>query len=460
MVRKIKFSVFIASLMFLVACTFPHPPLPYNPSNPLKRVAVLPLRNDTNDVDGPDVMRKKMVKALENHSYVVKDLKETDQILRDRMGITLGGQLALTTAQKLGEELEVEGVLYGTLLDFDESTLGAVSVKKVRGKFKLVNTATGQVMWERGLGVRSEMMMQGAGGAAATIASRLSDANDKEAPWVTIQSTTTGSDNVGKSFAIELGAKLITKAVGRHLDYESEQLAMRVTRNLPWGPGPGVVVAHAAPVSSPVIARHEMKTPGPPSFGYMDWEGKRDFSAVVFSQSLNKTQNDTVDMEMPIAIAGVKMRMDMDMSKMAKGGDRQSPMSKMSMIARGDKKLSYMLYPNTQKYIVNTETEEQGEKPQVEKTKLGSEMVGKYMTDKYHVKVTYKDGKVDEGLIWNARELGGLTIKSEVENKDFRVTTELKNIVLKTPAASLFEIPEGYTEAKSFMDVMTTDEKK
>ncbi len=216
---------------------YPHPPLPYDPSNPLKRVAVLPLRNDTNDVDGPDVMRKKMVKALENHSYVVKDLKETDQILRDRMGITLGGQLDLTTAQKLGQELEVEGVLYGTLLDFDESTLGAVNVKKVRGKFKLVNTMTGQAVWERGLGVRSEMMMQGAGGAAATIASRLSDANDKEAPWVTIQSTTTGSDNVGKSFAIELGAKLITKAVGRHLDYESAELATRVTRKPALGSG-------------------------------------------------------------------------------------------------------------------------------------------------------------------------------------------------------------------------------
>ncbi len=118
----------------------------------------------------------------------------------------------------------------------------------------------------------------------------------------------------------------------------------------------------------------------------MDWEGKRDFSAVVFSTSLNKSQNDTIDMEMPIAIAGGKMRMDMDMSKMTKGGDKQSPMSKMSMIARGDKKISYTLYPNTQKYMVHTETEEQGEKPQVEKTKLGSEMIGKYMTDKFKVK--------------------------------------------------------------------------
>jgi len=33
-------------------------------------------------------------------------------------GINLGGQLDLTTPQKLGETLEVEGVLYGELIDF------------------------------------------------------------------------------------------------------------------------------------------------------------------------------------------------------------------------------------------------------------------------------------------------------------------------------------------------------
>ena len=47
-----------------------------------------------------------------------------------------------------------------------------------------------------------------------------------------------------------------------------------------------------------------------------------------------------------------------------------------------------------------------------------------------------------------------MTIKSEVENKDYRITTELKNIVPKTPAASLFEIPAGFTEAKDFMELM------
>jgi hypothetical protein len=457
MVMYMRYSLVIVVTLIMAACAMPHPQLPYDASNPLKRVAVLPMKNDTTDVDGPEVLRKKMVQALERHSYLVKDLKETDQILRDRLGITLGGQLDMTTAQELGKTLGVEGILYGTLMDFDELTTGAINVKKVRGKFKLVNTMTGQPVWARGLGVRSEMMMQSKAGAAATIAARAADKSDKEAPWVTVESTTTGSSKLGESFAVGLGTKLVSKAFGVHLDRESTELARRVTEGLPWGPGTAAAAA-PTPAPAPKFAMPEMKMPEPPSFGYMDWEGKKDFSAVVFSTTVDKSRNEPFTMEIPMAIAGNKLRMVMDMSKMAKG-DSQSPLSKMIMLNRGDKDMSYTLYPDTQKYLVHTGKEEIAEKPKIEKTKLGSEMIGKYTTDKYRVKIIYKDGRVEEGLIWNARELDGMTIRSEVENKDYKVTTELKNIVLKTPPASLFEIPAGYTEAQSFMDVMGADQK-
>lgn len=449
---------YLAAMTMLAAVTgcLPPPPsnLPRDYSNPVKRVAVLPMKNDTNDVDGPEVMRKKMAQALERRSYVVQDLKLTDQVLRDRMGITLGGQLSLTTAQELGQELGVEGVLYGTLMDFDETTLGAINVKKVRGKFMLVNTMTGQPMWERGLGVRSELVMQSKYGVAAAVASRAADARDKDAPWVTIESVTTGSDKIGESFAIGLGTKLFTKAIGLHLDHESTELARRITDNLPWGPGPGAVTTMPAPrMVMPAIKMSE-----PPSFGYMDWEGKRDFSAVVYSVSLDKKRKEPFSMEMPIAVSSSGMRMDMDMSKMNKG-DSTSLLSKMVMINRGDRKTSYTLYPNAQRYMVHAVNEATDEKPNVEKTLVGSEVIAAHPTDKFRVKITYKDGRVEEGFIWNAKDLDGMTIKSEVENMDYKVTTEVRNIILKTPAASLFEIPAGYTEAKGFMDLMATEPK-
>ena len=448
----------LAVVAMTAGCHLPHPPLPTDPYNPLKRVAVLPMKNDTNDVDGPDVVRRKMAEALTNHSYVVQDLKETDQILRDQMGINLGGQLDLTTPQKLGETLGVEGVLYGTLMDFDEVTTGVYNARMVRGKFRLVNTATGQVFWQRGLGVKSEQVTASTGSGLVRLGSRLSDAREKEAPWVLLSSTTT-NQNTKNSFIMGLGAKLLTQAVGIHLDYESKELARLVTENLPWGPGSG------APVAPPVaIAMPEIKAPEPPSFGYMDWEGKKDFTAVVHSVSLNKGNSQSWVFDAPLWITGSKMKMEMDMTQMmaasgAKNAE-QSPMSKMTVLNRGDRKTGYTLYPNVQKYIVHTESEAQGEKPQVEKTKVGSETIDGHPCDKYKVVITTKDGTSQEGFIWNARDLGGMTIRSEVENKDFRMTTDLKKIVLKSSPASVFEIPQGYTEAKSFMEVMMPAEQQ
>lgn len=452
MVRCLKYALLFVLLIFFAGCVAYHAPLPYDPRNPLKRIAVLPMKNETDDVDGPAVLRKRMVEALVNRSYVVQDVKETDRILRDRMGITLGGQLDLTTPLKLGETLGVEGVLYGTLMNFNELTTGAINVKKVRARFKLVDSMTGDIVWERGLGVRSELIMQSQYGAAAALAARAADSRDKDVPWVTIESLTTGSQKLGESLVIGLGTKLFSEAIGRHLDYESAELARRITDNLPWGPGPGAVETMPAPKNG----TPEIKLPEPPSFGYMDWEGTRDFSAVVHSESFDKNRNESFSMEIPIAVDSDNMRLDMDMSMMIKGG-ASSPFGKMIVINRGGKKVSYTLYPDSQQYRVHTETGTAEKKPRVEKTLVGSEVIGNHPADKFKVRIIYKDGKIEEGFIWNARDLNGMTIKSEVGNGNYKVTTEVRDIILKTPAAALFEIPAGYTEARGFMDLRSTD---
>ena len=73
-------------------------------------------------------------------------------------------------------------------------------------------------------------------------------------------------------------------------------------------------------------------------------------------------------------------------------------------------------------------------KPHIEKTKVGSEVIDGHPTDKYRVTMTYKNGRTEEGFIWNARDLEEMTIRSEIENKDSRVRTELKNISLEDAA--------------------------
>ncbi len=120
-----------------------------DPANPIRKVAVLPLVNNTSDMDGPELVRKGFNKLVRNRYYEVMGIPQIDEILRDKMGITLGGQLSLTNAQKLGEELGVDGVIYGEVLDYNYTITGFYNSKIVRAKFKLVSTKTGNTVWER-----------------------------------------------------------------------------------------------------------------------------------------------------------------------------------------------------------------------------------------------------------------------------------------------------------------------
>ncbi len=460
-----KLLSFTAALLIVAAagCAVSKRPSPCDPGNPLKVVAILPMKNDTVDVEGPNTVRKKMAEILSDRSYTVKDFNETDRILRDRMGISLGGQLDMTTPQELGETLGVQGVLYGTLMDFDETTTGVLNVRKVRAKFKIVNAAKGHVFWERGLGVRSEERMATSAGSIAAAAARAADARDREVPWVTIESYATGRD-LKEAAIIGLGTKFFTKAIGKHLDHESGELARRVTSNLPWGPCAGAY--SPAPAREATIAMPRIKMPQPPSFGHMD-HGGRDFAAVMISTSFDKSSKEAAKFEVPISRAGKKLRMDFDFSKAmeGKGGadkEAAAAFNRMIIVDRGDKGVSYTLYPNVKKYMSHTESEAErhAKEPKVEKTKVGSEVIDGHPADKYRVRITEEDGRVHEGHIWNARDLYGMTIKSETEDQDRKVTTVMKNILLKTPAAPLFEIPADFSEAQSIFDLLAVEEQK
>lgn len=144
--RKNGFIILFAAIIIGLNCAH----VPRNdPTNPIRTVAVLPMVNNTSDMDGPELVRKGFNKLVRNRYYEVMGIPQIDEILRDRMGVTLGGQLGLTNAQKLGEELGVDGVVFGELLDFNYTITGFYNSKVVRAKFKLVSTKTGNTVWEK-----------------------------------------------------------------------------------------------------------------------------------------------------------------------------------------------------------------------------------------------------------------------------------------------------------------------
>ena len=218
-----------------------------NRSNPVYKVAVLPFYNVTNDVDGPEMVRALFAARLDRWHYGSLALEEVDLKLRDGLGITLGSQLELTTASRLGELLGVDALFYGYLLDFNHITTGVLNEKKVRAGFKFVDAKSGTVLWSGGLGVKS-VLTGGDIGTGILILKELKGVDDDffttikglgDIPgldrWYIIQTAELNSP-VGAAI-VSLSEQLITKALGVHLKPETVKMLDGVMKSLPVGPG-------------------------------------------------------------------------------------------------------------------------------------------------------------------------------------------------------------------------------
>jgi hypothetical protein len=245
--KSLAAVVAVLAVLALSACT---PVIRPDRSNPIKTVAVLPLVNNTNDLDGPPYLRALIVTELERHQYAVKPLPEVDQILKDQMGITLGAQLDLTNPQQLGKMLGVDGVLYGSLDEFNHLMTGVYNEKRVRVRTKLVNCANGQTVWKNGIGVKG-VLSTGTAGAVVTVASGVVDASKAgddlpplfgdpiNAPWFELPPMVVGKDSAGDygtTLAATLGERVVTKAMKAPLPIESNA-AVGILLNGTWHDG-------------------------------------------------------------------------------------------------------------------------------------------------------------------------------------------------------------------------------
>jgi len=457
--RSAKWLAILWALVIIAGCAIPMPAPSGDPGNPVKRIAVLPLLNETNDVDAPEMVRKRLVPALDARLYNVQPLEETDQILRDQMGITIGGQLEMAEEKKLAETLGVEGLLFGVLMDFSETTTGVYNSRNVRGRFRIYDATNDGDFWHNGLGVKSQDSHGGAVGSATVMAAGVTS-SDEEVPWVIIDSSSS-SDSILSGMALGLGTKLIAKATGTHLQHETDEMIRRVFDNLPIGPGHTTMAAvpEGQEGEAPQVEMPEISAPPVPAIGYMDY-GERDFTAIMVSTTVDKTNNRRITFNMPIAKSGQKFRMEIDYAGMTQGESMPPSFSKMISIHRGDQEKAYMLYPNVKKYMVNTEDEAlETTEPEVETTEVGHEVIDGHPTIKYKVRVSYEGEDAPQGgHIWKATDLYDMTIKSEFENEGVAFSTLLKDIVLKTPDASLFEVPSDYTESENFMEIVMQEQ--
>lgn len=164
----------------------------------------------------------------------------------------------------------------------------------------------------------------------------------------------------------------------------------------------------------------------------------------------------TEGMSMPIAKMGNKMRSE---NPMIQG---------LITITLMDSRKMFMVSPSTQTYLEKPMEKHQIFSPDdprmvVKKRKVGMEKIQGYSCTKYEATFQSKDHPSEQyqATLWEAKELGGLVIRTEMKPPKFmgatgkdKIISELKDIQIGAAKASMFEIPKGYRRVNSMMEMM------
>ncbi len=115
------------------------PLYPPDASNPIVKVAVLPIHNFTSDMNGPVWIRTGINDMVLSKHYNVIPNDQVDQILWEKMCVTLGGQLdyrnpatGAPSPSEVGQTLEVDGLIYCNLEDFQNIFTVVFNRRKLR----------------------------------------------------------------------------------------------------------------------------------------------------------------------------------------------------------------------------------------------------------------------------------------------------------------------------------------
>jgi hypothetical protein len=126
------------------------------------RVAVAPMENRSNDISASEIIRSAFVGEIARRGWNVVPTEESDQALRETLGVSYGGQLASTTPEEVCRALQVEGVFYGEVREWNKTTTGVYNEVTVIASFELYGK-DGTRVWE-GSDTQSKIAVPHGGG--------------------------------------------------------------------------------------------------------------------------------------------------------------------------------------------------------------------------------------------------------------------------------------------------------
>ena len=111
------------------------------------KVAVAPMENRSNDLDASEIVRSSFAEGISAAGWSVMPVAESARVLRERLGVSYGGQLGSTTPAEVCGALGVDGVFYGEVLEWNKTTTGIYNKVAVTASFRLFGR-DGALAWE------------------------------------------------------------------------------------------------------------------------------------------------------------------------------------------------------------------------------------------------------------------------------------------------------------------------
>jgi hypothetical protein len=228
-----------------------------------------------------------------------------------------------------------------------------------------------------------------------------------------------------------------------------------------------VVVAWVAAALTVVTAYAQPGTPPRPSFDAAMAKLFGDNNAFSATLEFHVPRPPGADMIMQgkFAFLDGKSRCEMDMSETQ--GSQTAPqvtaqmkrlgVARLIMITRGDKKLSYLVYPDSKAYVATATGETGGAAAEykTEATKLGDETIDGHSCIKNKIVVTAPDGSAHESTVWNASDLNQFPIKIETTSGNGMDTVLVfKDVKLGKPDDAQFDVPADFKKYDNVMSLM------
>jgi hypothetical protein len=184
------------------------------------------------------------------------------------------------------------------------------------------------------------------------------------------------------------------------------------------------------------------------------------FTARVETQMFDPSQKELVRMPMDFAALDDQVRLEIDLSQAkskdltasALAGVKQAGMDRVVSVFRPDKKVTYIIYPGVQSYLIlplakgDVEALEQG--LTLKKSALGKETVDGHPCVKNKATVSNAKGPVLEAITWNAADLKDFPLQIQMNQKDNKVIMRFSQVRLVKPDAKQFDLPPNYGQMK------------